>query len=214
MTHDEARQCVKFLGGLYPGQITQDQAKVAADEFRPFDAGAVRAAIQQYRSAHDVIEWTVLFAAVARPVAVPGDAGTTDAQQGTVLAVARRLRPDLAERSDTEVILRYFRADWVRFAARYAERAKDKASWDQQRGEVTRDLARIGWDGKRQSVVTSCVGALLGIGMTYDDARGWAETCFAPVEEFKNVLADLRGELPGFAGSPVEGDEVEVPAVF
>ena len=189
MNHAEAENLVtKTLAGLFPNQLSGEQARFAAREFLPFSVAGASRAIREHRKAHEFISWPKLLEGCR--------AAEHDANRGVNLAereqswcdVQRRLHPQLDGRCDVEVILRVHR-QWAALAVGGGEFAEMSA-------------------GYRRQIETSCKAKLVevafpaGVVQTDEEAAAtfvWvaqtAELVFASVETFKQVLSDLRGDL-------------------
>jgi hypothetical protein len=183
MTADDAKQFVKLLAGLFPNQLTQDQARFAADRFKVFEPGDVRKAIAAHRETHEFINWPQLFEG-CRATAKAKEQGAEYARrEGTWADVYRRQNPkQLAGASNVEVALRVHRGWWFRCGKS---------------------------DSHRKQFHYSCRMQLLANGMGEEDAERWAETVFNDdAAYFARVLQEVRE----FYGKRPESAEAEQDA--
>lgn len=171
MTNDDAKKLVKMLGGLFPNQLTQEQARFAYHRFREFERADVERAIKQHRehgaTKDGFIDWKNLFegcrAAAKSLVRTAEDAKN----EGSWCDVYRRQRSEFVGKSDYEVVLRIHRGWWFRSGRT---------------------------DGSRTQFRSSCVNLLVSCGMDAAAAAGWAEAMLDPSSSyFSQCLDELRG---------------------
>ncbi len=172
MTRDEAVQATRRLGGLFPGQLTQEIAKWTAAQFLPFTVAAVTEAVDAHKAAHEFLNTPNLLEGIRAIERKESQVRVNVDREGSWCDVQRRLRPQLHGRSDIEVILRVHRA-WLWAAAGGAEKASD---------------------GYRSRFLSSCRSMLLAhAGVVLEHLASWANTIEHHPADFQMVLDDLRG---------------------
>ena len=177
MTRAEVKSCVHLLGQLFPGQLTEEQARLAVEKIQELDHADVERAIKAHREAYEFITWPQLFEACraaereraerGRAAAKAAEPGVDNSKrEGSWADVYRRQNPQLAGASDYEVVLRVHRGWWFRCG---------------------------GSAGYRKMIVYSCTSKLVSFGMDPADAEKWAETVFEDSPEFfRQCLDEIR----------------------
>lgn len=192
MKPDEVKKAMTKLGGMFPGQFTQEQGKLLAKEFAGLSFAAVCKAIDQHRMNPELKDGFMHVGKLlegCRAAEHEAEFGPRIAQrEQTWCDVQRRLHPQLAQAGDLEVILRVHRQWAVRAAG----------------GD---DFTQMS-DGNRKMIETSCKSQLMAI--AYDPGEEptaqqsaqtsvWidemAEWVWVSVEDFRRMLDDVRGDL-------------------
>lgn len=176
MTKDEAKKCVKKLGGLFPGQLTQDQAEWALKRFLEFEYADVVKAIDGHRESPAVtankgfIEWTQLMEGCRAAARAQDKRGAMfSRREGSWADIRRRQRPDLAEATDAEVVMRIHRGWWLK--------------WPKT-------------DGWRAKLHRECAHELVNAGVTLAAASIAAEAVFGEQVDFDRAVLELNFKVP------------------
>src|SRR4051812_1624070 len=112
MNPAEVKKAVFLLGQLFPSQLTEELARFARDEFKGFEAADVEKAMRTHRATREFINWPQLLEGCRAVAGARTKAEGNASREGSWCDVYRRQRPDLADKSDLEVILRIHRGWW------------------------------------------------------------------------------------------------------
>jgi hypothetical protein len=164
---EDLKNAIKYLGGLFPGQLTQEQARYLAKALAPFTKEAVTQGIDIHRAKQDKVHTAMLIEGCRAEERRAKDSTNNTRNEGSWADVQRRLRPQLTGKSDVEVCLRVHRQWLVHSGSSYQ----------------TKFLA-------------SCRQQLLALGMPAGDVQRYVETLYLDPGTFQQVLDDVRACPP------------------
>jgi hypothetical protein len=167
MKAEELKIAIKYLGGLFPGQLTQEQARYLAKALAPFTKDAVTQAIDVHRATHTKVDTAHLLEGCRAEERRAKDSTNNTRNEGSWADVHRRMRPQLTGKSDVEVCLRVHR-QWI---------VHSDASY-------------------QAKFLASCRQQLLSIGMQREDVPRYVDTLFLDPGSFQQVLDDVRANPP------------------
>lgn len=173
MNPGEIKNAIKILGGLFPGQLTEEQVKLLRDQLAPFQFDAALLAIKNHRTKHEFISFPQLMEGCRAAERDRSESVTGAARDGSIADVYRRVMPWLKGTGDIETVIRVYRQFWHK-----------SSKSDSYRSKFNRE----------------CTCALISLGLPEPDAARWTATIFdEDVNYFSQVLEDLRDSQPSFA---------------
>jgi len=186
MTYDQAKKLGAKISGLFP-TVTSEQLKLAIRELQAFGVQAAERAVDEHHKSHEFVNWPQLYEG-CRAAEHASGTGSRSVPDQSFADVIRGQWPQVRERCDVEVTLRYWRQQFHEFSKR------------DHSGDADR-LVRM-----RAYFRNQCAYALIGVKVgegtidTLQSAEQWADTIFGEPSYFQTVLDDLRGNIP-FAAS-------------
>lgn len=187
MTTLETRECISALISLFPTADLQDEElKLVANGLAKFDFDIAKKAIEEHRLSNDFRRPKLgqLFAAIR---AAHRDKKPQDqVRELSNCEIYRQQNPAWRECSDHEVILRFWRSLWVRYATALGQRMNYCAI------EGERLYAARQAQGFGARCRTGCWTQLASLNVTLEAAHLWAECIFAEPQAFSDALEDLR----------------------
>lgn len=185
MTKDEIERFIRKIGGLFPNQVTVEQAKFLRQELAGFTITAADQALSEHRASREFLNYPQLIEGCR--AAERSEAGSTSNtnKEGSWFDVRRRLNPQLKDATDLEVAIRVYRQHLHKSG---------------------------GSEAYRRKFLSECRTAVILAGVEAKDADSWAQTILWGPHEFRQALADLRGESPSSPREVVEPEIEEVTA--
>lgn len=199
MTAEETIEVVKTLAGLFPNQVTTEQAKQLKSELRAFSKAAAMSAVREHRKNPDLAGgfWNMGKLLEGCRAAERGESLEAKQFSGneSLPDIIRRGWEQLRDRNDYEVLLRYWRADWHRYSTDADRRKPTDESTPELKAVA--DQWRQQFDGARRRVEAGCRGSLISAGMEAEVVDGWAASVFDPDPAFfRQCLEVVRQMTP------------------
>lgn len=222
MKKSEANELAVSLAKLFPGSgLNEEHAKSIREEFSKFEYEHVKAAIKEHHRTKEFISFPELYKMCEAPIAPAAPTRRNSGADMSFVEIVKQQWPALGNRSDHEVIIRFWRGDWIRYKFD-ADARLHSITEQMQNGDAKKRLTEAGYtsdqiatmqekvladherneDGYKTKVVTQCRGCLLNAKMDPESIEAWIDTLFSAPDHFRTCLAEIRGELPVFSGAP------------
>jgi hypothetical protein len=170
MKPDEANKALKYLAGLFPCQLTTETGTWFLRHFRDFDYSDVIKAIDAHRESPHVtankgfLDCGQLLEGCRAEANARQKGRAFARREGSWADVYRRLRPDLKDSTDVEVVMHVHRGWWRRCGKS---------------------------DGYRRQFERSCVSLLVSFGIPPESAALAADAVFGAPDDYDRALTDL-----------------------
>jgi hypothetical protein len=192
MTPDEKEKLWVELCQRWPNRFTDSDLHYGSANLDGYAIDAVVAALTEFKNNSRFVpklgEIVKLLPAPPRPSPTGAAVNATDM---TFPQMLRRDNPKLIGCGDFEVLLRYWRGQWIHYHVD-ADKRRAQIPTTPGPGRVAGELFERQYDGAKRRVVSGCVNGLIGAGMDIDQAERAAAFIFEHPDTFRLALQDMR----------------------